>query len=92
MLTVWFFCSLGEQHISTSVFNPTGDWLALGTSGLGQLVVWEWQSQCFVLKQQGHYDQLMALDYSPEGQYLATGGSDGKVRTQSTRARYGGSK
>ncbi|OQV20534.1 Periodic tryptophan protein 2-like protein [Hypsibius exemplaris] len=80
--------SLGEQSITAAVFNRRGDWLALGTTGLGQLVVWEWQSQCFVLKQQGHYDQLMTLTYSPDGQYLATGGSDGKVKLWNTSSGF----
>lgn len=79
-LALLLICSLGEQSITTCSFNRRGDWLALGTADLGQLIVWEWQSQVFVLKQQGHYDQLLCLTYSPDGQYLATGGSDGKVK------------
>lgn len=36
--------------------------------GLGQLLVWEWQSETYVLKQQGHGDALNTLAYSPDGQ------------------------
>lgn len=49
--------------------------------GLGQLLVWEWQSESYVLKQQGHFNSMVALAYSPDGQYIVTGGDDGKVGT-----------
>lgn len=48
-------------------------------SGLGQLLVWEWQSESYVLKQQGHFNSMVSLAYSPDGQYIVTGGDDGKV-------------
>lgn len=47
--------------------------------GLGQLLVWEWQSESYVLKQQGHFNSMVSLAYSPDGQYIVTGGEDGKV-------------
>lgn len=48
-------------------------------SGKGQLLVWEWQSESYVFKQQGHFNNMASLAYSPDGQYVATGGDDGKV-------------
>lgn len=48
--------------------------------GMGQLLVWEWQSESYVFKQQGHFNNMAALAYSPDGQYIVTGGDDGKVR------------
>lgn len=59
--------------------NSTGEWLAFGCRGLGQLLVWEWQSETYVLKQQGHVYDMNTLAYSPDGQTVATGGDDGKV-------------
>lgn len=50
-------------------------------TGMGQLLVWEWQSESYVLKQQGHFNSMVALAYSPDGQYIVTGGDDGKVGT-----------
>lgn len=47
--------------------------------GKGQLLVWEWQSESYVFKQQGHFNNMASLAYSPDGQYMATGGDDGKV-------------
>lgn len=37
--------SISEHKIDAVSFNNTGDWMALGVSGLGQLLVWEWQSK-----------------------------------------------
>ena len=48
-------------------------------AGLGQLLVWEWQSESYVLKQQGHFNSMVSLAYSPDGQYIVTGGDDSKV-------------
>ena len=47
--------------------------------GLGQLLVWEWQSECYVLKQQGHYNNMTCLDFSLDGQLIVSGAEDGKV-------------
>ena len=73
------FFSISEQSITSIAFNKTGEWIALGCSGLGQLLVWEWQSESYVLKQQGHFNNMSSLAYSPDGQYIVTGGDDGKV-------------
>lgn len=71
--------SISDKSIATVEFNKTGDWIAFGCSGLGQLLVWEWQSETYVLKQQGHYNNMSCVAYSPDGQNMATGGDDGKV-------------
>lgn len=51
----------------------------MSVSGTGQLLVWEWQSESYVFKQQGHFNNMSSLAYSPDGQHIATGGDDGKV-------------
>ena len=32
------------------------------------------------MKQQGHSSEMSCLAYSPDGQYIVTGGEDGKVK------------
>uniref|UniRef100_A0A8D8G919 Periodic tryptophan protein 2 homolog n=1 Tax=Culex pipiens TaxID=7175 RepID=A0A8D8G919_CULPI len=72
--------SISEHRIDSVTFNNTGDWIALGVPDVGQLLVWEWQSEQYVMKQQGHSTGLNCVTYSPDGQLLATGGLDGKVK------------
>ncbi|CAN0491446.1 unnamed protein product, partial [Discosporangium mesarthrocarpum] len=44
-----------------------------------QLLVWEWQSETYVLKQQGHGYGLNCVDFGRSGAVCATGGDDHKV-------------
>ncbi|KAK3273321.1 U3 snoRNP protein [Cymbomonas tetramitiformis] len=72
--------SISREKISTVSFNESGDWLALGCATLGQLLVWEWRSESYILKQQGHYFDVNTLAYSPDGALLATGADDNKLK------------
>ncbi|CDS10720.1 hypothetical protein LRAMOSA11206 [Lichtheimia ramosa] len=72
--------SITQHKIDTVAVNSTGEWLAFGSPTLGQLLVWEWQSETYVLKQQGHFYNMSSLSYSADGQTIATGGDDGKVK------------
>ncbi|RZC43013.1 periodic tryptophan protein 2 -like protein, partial [Asbolus verrucosus] len=72
--------SISNEKISAISFNSTGDWIALGCGGLGQLLVWEWQSEIYRMKQQSHSNNISCVCYSIDGQLLASGGEDGKVK------------
>lgn len=76
----FYLCSITQHKIDTVAVNSTGEWLAFGSPTLGQLLVWEWQSETYVLKQQGHFYNMSSLSYSADGQTIATGGDDGKVK------------
>ncbi|TRY95282.1 hypothetical protein DNTS_006739 [Danionella cerebrum] len=80
--------SISDQMISAITVSPTGDWIGFGCSGMGQLLVWEWQSESYVFKQQGHFNNMNSLAYSPDGQYLATGGDDGKHSSSITKVVF----
>ena len=44
-------------------------------------MVWEWRSESYILKQQGHYfAEVNALAFSPGGSVIATAGGDSKVK------------
>ena len=80
--------SISQEKISSVAVNPSGEWLAFGARKLGQLLVWEWQSESYILKQQGHFFDVNTLAYSLDGQYIATGGDDGKVKLWNTRSGF----
>ena len=69
-----------NQIIKTSVLNDSGDWLALGCPDSQQLLVWEWRSETYVLKQRGHAYGMRKMAYSPDGVVVCTGGEDGKLK------------
>ena len=83
IFTIWsrvlFLASISEHRISSVAICPCGELLAFGCSRLGQLLVWGWQSETYVLKQQSHLYDMNVMSYSPDGQLIATGGDDGKV-------------
>jgi periodic tryptophan protein 2 len=72
--------SVSSSKLNSVAINNTGEWLAFATARYGQLLVWEWQSERYVLKQAGHFDSMNCVAYSPEGQYIATGGQDSKLK------------
>ncbi|KAH8514293.1 hypothetical protein H0E87_007211 [Populus deltoides] len=74
--------SISREKITAAVFNEIGNWLTFGCAKLGQLLVWEWRSESYVLKQQGHYFDVNCLTYSPDSQLLATGADDNKVKVK----------
>ena len=80
--------AISDQPIATLTFNASGDWIAFGCPDLGQLLVWEWQSETYVLKQQGHASAMSCLAYSPDGAVIATGGQDAKVKLWNTASGF----
>lgn len=71
--------SISRDAITAAAFSANGEWLALGAAAAGQLLVWEWRSETYVLKQQGHFHDVAALAYSPDGMFMVTGADDAKV-------------
>jgi periodic tryptophan protein 2 len=69
-----------NQRIQTCVLNPSGSWLALGCPISQQLLVWEWTSETYILKQRGHAYGMSCMAYSPDAICIATGGEDGKIK------------
>ncbi|XP_063900353.1 uncharacterized protein LOC135119904 [Zophobas morio] len=82
------FLSISQRRVSSVAINASGDWLAFGCSRIGQLLVWEWKSETFILKQQGHFYDMNVLDFSSNGQYIVTGGDDSKVKVWNTRSGF----
>ena len=56
--------SVGSSVTSVCVSNG-GDWIAIGVAEAGQLIVWEWRAENFILKQQGHHDGVNCVAFCP---------------------------
>jgi len=72
--------SISNASISTVGINNTGEWLVLGSASLSQLLIWEWKSESYILKQQGHLYGMNGVDFSNDGMFIATAGEDAKVK------------
>ena len=80
--------SISQKRINSVAISPNGSWLAFGCEKLGQLLVWEWQSESYILKQQGHFYDINHLSYSADGAIVATGGDDGKLKLWNTLSGF----
>ncbi|KAF8356521.1 hypothetical protein PRIPAC_91516 [Pristionchus pacificus] len=81
---------VSNMSISSIGISPSGDWLALGCGqgSQGQLIVWEWQSESYILKQQSHQLTIKSARFSPDASLLATAGEDGKVKVWNCRSCF----
>eukprot|EP00898_Chlorokybus_atmophyticus_P000595 jgi/Chlat1/1536/Chrsp122S01805 len=79
--------SVSRERIDSVAFNGTGDWLAMGCAKLGQLLVWEWRSETYILRQQGHYYGANTVAFSPDSQLIASGADDNKASMSLFAAR-----
>jgi periodic tryptophan protein 2 len=76
---------LTPGSIQTIIFNPSGDWVALGSANLGQLIVYDVKSETFMMKQQGHNAHATCISYSGQGEYIASGDEEGKIKVWDTK-------
>ena len=80
--------SISNQVIKTVSINKTGEWLAFGCPSSQQLLVWEWRSESYIIKQQGHAYGMKCMAYSPDGVIAATGGEDGSIKMWNTTSGF----
>jgi periodic tryptophan protein 2 len=72
--------SASREAVTAAAFSPRGDWVALGCAKLGQLLVWDWRAETYVLRQQGHHYDASCASFSPDGAVVATGADDCRVK------------
>lgn len=80
--------SISKQAISTISMNTSAEWISIASSRLGQLLVWEWQSESYILRQQGHFDSLNCLAYTHDGTKVITASDDGKIKIWDTSSGH----
>ncbi|KTW29763.1 hypothetical protein T552_00970 [Pneumocystis carinii B80] len=80
--------SISQNAIDFISINKTGEWIAFCGRKLGQLLVWEWQSESYVLKQQGHFDIITDVVYTPDSQSIVTCSDDGKIKLWDIRSGF----
>lgn len=80
--------SVSSSSLSTLAISPSSSWLAVGSSHTSSLLVWEWQSESYILRQQGHSGLVSCLAYTPDSGYIATGGDDGRVKVWNANSGY----
>jgi periodic tryptophan protein 2 len=80
--------SISKTAISAVVANPSNEWIAIASAKLGQLLVWEWQSESYILRQQGHFDSMNCIAYTHDGSKVATGSDDGKIKVWDTTSGH----
>ncbi|CAI5470988.1 unnamed protein product [Closterium sp. Yama58-4] len=80
--------SISRTKISSVSFNEAGDWVAVGCARLGQLLVWEWRSETYVMKVQGHFYDVSCVAFSPDGTRVVTGSDDAKVKVWSLASGF----
>lgn len=71
--------SVGQNKISTLAVNASGSWICLGLKTFGQIIVWEWKSQSYILNQKGFIHETQAISFNNH-KLIATGTNDGKVK------------
>lgn len=93
-------------EIDSVRFNKTGDWIGIASgfspsnlrpkddpiSSKTQLVVWEWQSETFILKQSGTGAGVSTLteciSYSPDCSTIASGDTTGNIKLWNTFSNF----
>jgi periodic tryptophan protein 2 len=71
---------ISNVKINTITFDLLGKWLAIGCEKNSQLLVWEWNSKIYIIKQQGHLNNVTSLAFHPKNTLIATGSNDNKSR------------
>ncbi|KEG15172.1 periodic tryptophan protein 2 [Trypanosoma grayi] len=72
--------SISAQSLTAASFSPSGDFVAFGSAHLKQLLVWDWKSETYVLKDQAHYYDITRTAVTADASSIISGGDDGKVK------------
>ena len=52
----------------------------MAVKSAGQIIVWEWKSQSYIINQKGLAHDSVSLDATKNGKFIATGTTQGEVK------------
>ncbi|XP_026189941.1 periodic tryptophan protein 2 homolog [Cyclospora cayetanensis] len=67
--------SLGVSSLDSVCLSFDGEWVAAAAAESNTLVVWEWRSETYVLRQQAHMHGIHCVCFSPAADAAAAGAS-----------------
>ncbi|EKF31252.1 hypothetical protein MOQ_004919 [Trypanosoma cruzi marinkellei] len=79
-LTLLHLLSISAQSLTAAAFSPTGDFVAFGSAQLKQLLLWDWKSEAYVLKDQAHYYDIARVAITADSGSIISCGDDGKIK------------
>ena len=71
---------MGSYKISSICVNESCTWIGLAIKAAGQIIVWEWKSQSYIISQKGLVHDSIALASYKNSKYIATGTTQGEVK------------
>jgi periodic tryptophan protein 2 len=69
-----------DSEISSLSISNDGLWIAMGSKFSQELLVWEWKSQTYIYKNQGHNYDISSLATSYNSTICVSGGLDGRIK------------
>jgi periodic tryptophan protein 2 len=79
---------IADNKINAIDINHKGNWIAFASQEQGQMFVWDWKTESYILKQQGHFFDVNTVAYSPNGNIIASGSDDGKIKLWDTKSGF----
>lgn len=65
--------SLGMPALDALALSSDGEWIAAAAAASNTLVVWEWRSETYVLRQQAHGGGVRCVSFSPAADAVGAG-------------------
>jgi periodic tryptophan protein 2 len=66
--------------MSSIKLSNHGNWLAMSSGKADQLIVYDIQSETYIMKQQGHKNYSNSICYNSTGDLIASGDDEGKIK------------
>ncbi len=72
------------SYVYCVAFHPDGKTMASGSYGKAKLILWDTKSGEVVVSRSGHAGRVSSVDFSSDGNEMASAGEDGKIKIRSS--------